>query len=161
MYGLELTDLGSQFRLGRLKNVRDRIVHEALRPPIHIRLLDFPSALYWDALLDILGLAAQRVDGQVLAAHHIEEWFPGLGPQRVVGQPHASPSGAPVHRARWNGSREQISCRESVTGSFIPSNSSIIPARTASTPRAALWCQYRKLWIWPTRLTSMSRKAIT
>ena len=85
------TDVESQFRLGRLKNFRDRIVHEALRPPIHIQLLDFPSALYWDALLDILGLAAQRVAGQVLAAHHIEERFPGLGPQRVVGQPHASP----------------------------------------------------------------------
>jgi hypothetical protein len=80
MYGLERTDVASQFRLGRLKNFRDRIVHEALRPPIHIRLLDFLSALYWDALLDILGLAAQRVAGQVLAAHHIEEWFPGLGP---------------------------------------------------------------------------------
>ena len=91
MYGLERTDVKSQFRLGRLKNVRDRIVHEALRPPIHIRLLDFLSALYWDALLDILGLGAQRVAGQVLAAHDIEEWFPVLGPQRVIGQPHPSP----------------------------------------------------------------------
>jgi hypothetical protein len=78
MYGLERTDVQSRFRLGRLKNVRDRIVHEALRPPIHIRLLEFLSALYWDALLDILGLDAPRAAGQVLAAHDIEEWFPSL-----------------------------------------------------------------------------------
>jgi hypothetical protein len=79
MYGLDFTDVQSQFRLGKLKNVRDRIAHNALRPPIHIRLLEFLSALYWDALLDLLGLGAPRSAGQVLAAQDIEEWFPKLG----------------------------------------------------------------------------------
>ena len=65
IYELDLSEVQRQFRIGRFKNVRDRITHEGRRPVIHYRVLDFVHALYWDALLDILGLGAPRAAGQV------------------------------------------------------------------------------------------------
>ena len=76
IYGLNQSDVRRRFRLGRLKDVRDRIAHEALRPPIHFRVLDFLSALYWDALLDILQLGAPGAAGRVLDEQNIDAWFP-------------------------------------------------------------------------------------
>jgi hypothetical protein len=60
-----------------LNDVRDWIAHEALRP-IHFRVLDFLSALYWDALLDILQLGAPGAAGRVLDEQNIDAWFPVL-----------------------------------------------------------------------------------
>jgi hypothetical protein len=83
IYGLDQSEVRKRFRLGRFKDVRDRIAHEALRPPIHFRVLDFVSALYWDALLDTLQLGAPGAAGRVLDAQNMEEWFPEPDPRRI------------------------------------------------------------------------------
>lgn len=83
IYGLDQSDVTKRFRLGRFKDVRDRIAHEALRPPIHFQVLDFLSALYWDALLDILQLGSPGAAGRVLDVQNIEEWFPVLPATRT------------------------------------------------------------------------------
>jgi hypothetical protein len=66
IYQIDRPGLRSRFRLGQLLGVRDRIVHEGFHPVIHTRVLDLMGAVYWDLLLDILGLDPRRAAGRIV-----------------------------------------------------------------------------------------------
>jgi hypothetical protein len=83
IYGLHQTEIQARFRLGLLNGLRDDIVHEGLHPTIHTRVLDFMSAVYWDLLLDTLGLEATYAARQILDAHDIDLWFPKTDRKRA------------------------------------------------------------------------------
>jgi hypothetical protein len=65
-----------QVRLGPLYTLRGRVVHEGVHPTIHVRVLDLMGAIYWDLLLDILGLTAQRAAGRIHPAQDSDDRFP-------------------------------------------------------------------------------------
>jgi hypothetical protein len=78
VYGLDTPTAKTRFRLGTLLGLRDRIVHDGFDPQIHMRLLDYLAAVYWDLLLHALNLTSQRAADRILAAGNVDAWFPQL-----------------------------------------------------------------------------------
>jgi hypothetical protein len=74
IYQIDRRGVRSRFRLGRLLGVRDRIVHEGFHPVIHRRVLDFIGAVYWDLVLNILGLDPRRAAGRILPVQDIDRF---------------------------------------------------------------------------------------
>jgi hypothetical protein len=82
IYEVDRKELRAQFRLHRLLGIRDDIVHEGHQPAVHIHALEYLGAVYWDLLLDNLGLAPRRAAGTFLEAHNIDDWFPEPRPRK-------------------------------------------------------------------------------
>jgi len=76
IYELERQAARDRFRMGRLYGLRGDIVHQGLHPSIHFKVLEFLAAVYWDLLLDTLGLDARYAAGAVLDGQDVDEWFP-------------------------------------------------------------------------------------
>jgi hypothetical protein len=76
IYGLDTPAVKTRFRLGTLLGARDRIVHDGFDPPIHMRVLDYLAAVYWDLLLHALKLTPDRAADRILANGNIDDWFP-------------------------------------------------------------------------------------
>jgi hypothetical protein len=53
-------DIKSKYKIGRLFDLRSRIVHEGSIMPIHSGLLKYLEALYVDALYQFLGITSER-----------------------------------------------------------------------------------------------------
>jgi hypothetical protein len=82
IYGLDTAEVKTRFRLGTLLGLRDRVVHDGFDLQIHIRVLDYLAAVYWDLLLHMLKLAPHRAADRVLAAGNIDDWFPKFATRR-------------------------------------------------------------------------------
>jgi hypothetical protein len=78
IYSLDTPTVKTRFRLGTLLGLRDRIVHDGFDPQIHMRLLDYLAAVYWDLLLHALNLTSHRAADRILAAGNVDAWFPQL-----------------------------------------------------------------------------------
>lgn len=76
IYDVDRRVIVERFRMGRLYGLRGAIVHNGLHPMLHHKALDFLAAVYWDLLLDILGLDSRHAAGAILEAQDIDEWFP-------------------------------------------------------------------------------------
>ncbi len=66
IYDLTAPEAGERFLVGRLYDVRGRIVHKGQLLSISGELLEFVEALYTDLLLDKIGLPPERRAGRVL-----------------------------------------------------------------------------------------------
>jgi len=82
IYGLDTPAVKTRFRLGTLLGLRDRIVHDGFDPQIHMRVLDYLAAVYWDLLLHALNLTPHRAADHILAAGNVDAWFPKLAKER-------------------------------------------------------------------------------
>jgi hypothetical protein len=76
VYGLDTSDVKTRFRLGTLLGLRDRVVHDGFGGQIHIRVLDYLAAVYWDLLLHTLNLTSHHAADRILATGNIDDWFP-------------------------------------------------------------------------------------
>jgi hypothetical protein len=59
-----------------LYGVRGNIVHDGRLTQLDMRVLDYLGALYWDLLLDTLGLDPRYAAAEILAKPDIDDWFP-------------------------------------------------------------------------------------
>jgi hypothetical protein len=87
IYEVDLKEFRAQFRLNRLLGIRDDIVHEGHQPAVHIHALEYLGAVYWDLLLDNLGVAPRRAAGTFLETHNIDDWFPEPRPRKSATRP--------------------------------------------------------------------------
>ena len=67
-YGETSEDIKSRYRIGRLFDLRSRIVHNGLIMPIHNRLLKYLEALYADTLYSFLRIPSERRLEQLVKA---------------------------------------------------------------------------------------------
>jgi len=75
-YAISLDEARRRFRMGRLYGLRGGIVHRGVQPSVHARLLEFMAAVYWDLLLDKVGLPPRQAAERLLIAHGADPWFP-------------------------------------------------------------------------------------
>jgi hypothetical protein len=83
IYKLDLKRVRDKFRLGRLLDIRDDIVHEGHQPTVYIHALDYLGAVYWDLLLDTLQLTPRQAARTFLEIRNIDDWFPEPRPRKT------------------------------------------------------------------------------
>lgn len=67
IYGISSQQAAEKFLLGRLCDLRARIVHDGATPPISSRLLDYVAALYRDLVSGTIGITSPRAAELALA----------------------------------------------------------------------------------------------
>jgi hypothetical protein len=82
IHNVNMDDFRAKFRLTRLLGIRDDIVHEGHQPTVHRRALDYLGTVYWDLLLDTLGLSALHAAGTFLRTYNIDDWYPTPRPRK-------------------------------------------------------------------------------
>jgi hypothetical protein len=74
-YGLTRGEARRRFKLHLLYGVRGNIVHRGVQPAIHLQLLVYLGAIYWDVLLHQLGLPPRNAAEAALNDGSVDDWF--------------------------------------------------------------------------------------
>lgn len=73
-YGVTYEEARDTYRIGRLADLRARIVHDGEPLPIHSKLELYFDAVFYDALMQLLGEPCDRRAANVLATEAAEFW---------------------------------------------------------------------------------------
>lgn len=65
-YGITIKEVRNKFFIGRIQNLRSKIVHDGKRVPIHFLLLDYIRAIYLDILLIKLDIPCEKRAERIL-----------------------------------------------------------------------------------------------